>query len=451
MSFSSFLNHFNPYKKKKTDSALQSPGVITDNWGGSSDDEPATGKQNMEPNPAGQATDYIMSGMQEPQRVSSSTPTSYTPQPTKPASDDAYQGVREKLASDAITGGDLPGRYKVSEDMLSKRPQMQVDAKGNAVDTNGRLKSGLAKGGDAFLRSGNPFAFLFGGLSGATNDRTYDERKDYNKKEANWERQYGTQFEHEKAAAAAAQKDRDYRLEATKTAGGLLTASQEEANRVSTAKRSDEAAGRAMMAQVTGKQGGTWLPGQKEAVERQLGVKMPDKLTPDISNRIEQMLDSNGKRVWGTVNTNEAQPQFKSVLGPNGETARAPEPSPLVTINDTTGDAKAEGDATIRPKSPQQIETEATDAAIKEIQASYPGVDARAMLGTQIGNKILDKHRKIISETDAQDVEGKRAGIVNSARKKFRAGQATTPNKGANNSVGTKSSVQDRIKGAFNQ
>lgn len=414
-------------------------------------------------NPSSQAIDFLLSGglskknEQEKPKLTTA-PTSAEPKrfdselgappsPMQPRPGDEYKAVREQAAGRLLNQGADEDYYKESKELLATRPVQPTK------DENGRLKSGLRKGGDAFLRSGNPFAFLFGGLSGATNDRLYDERKKYRGEKGDWDERYGAQFALDKEEAERASKNRGYRIDETRTAGTLLGDIQGQENKTNDGRRADTGTARLIMNDVA-RRGGVFQPGEKRIVEQAYGQPLPDAISPELSNELIRILDEQGAPVHAVVDKNQPNPEAQYVLGPNRQPAQVAPTSPLVTIGDITSDAKYEADATILPKAPAQIQQEALESAKKEAAQKFGAdiVNNPGFFDSQIGKEIFERHLKTISDTDKQDVEKRRAGKVNDARKKHRSATVPSSNsRGSNNNVGPRGSVQDRIKKAFSQ
>lgn len=326
-------------------------------------------------------------------------PDSYMPQPAKAPSDIVHPdtaGLIERAPSAASALGPVP------------RPDL--DAAGIIKNKNGALKSGVKKGWDAFLSSGNPLAFAFGFGSGATVDKNYDERKRYREALGTWDTQYQRASEVDKAAMLRAREISEAQARDRGANIQVRGQNQTQAQHDVANKQAAQTHAAALVKQAIETQGGNWLPGQREQVEAAAGKSYPTAL--EAKRDLDRIVtEQEGRNVYASVNKNNPSEPARILTGPNGEPLTGPKGQPLVEFQvgreaHASGLREAEG---LYPyKTPAQINKEASDAADEETAALFGHKPTAPERSVSQWQTVFKRKQEEIYGTNKQEVDAKR-------------------------------------------
>jgi hypothetical protein len=405
------INKYNPYRHKQH---IDIPVASTPTEDTAA--EAGIGSANHE---AGHSADYILRG---------GVADSVKPVQSTPAQDEV---VPDSVQPD-------PGLYSRTRAL---GPAPVFDDK----DTNGALHSGLTKGRDAFLKSGNPFAFLFGGLQGATYDKTYDERQDYKKKLGNYDAQYQRAAVQDKAEAdtyfkraEVGQKNRQYQLDVDKF-------KTEKQNKTEDNSRADEQLARSIVQGAMKRQGGRLMEVERKELERIFKQPIGDSVPPEIATRLLQMETPQGN-VYGVTDINSTAPA-RTITGPDGQPVKVKKNEPLVQIlSEETKNAETEAAIDVPYMTPEKREASAVELARQRAIAQFGDVFKQtgdAFFSTNIGKPILDQARKDVTETDKNTVDTERSRRVLSRRKQVQNAQQP---KGDDNNITPSSDSKKKVQ-----
>lgn len=304
-------------------------------------------------------------------------------------------------------------------------------------DTNGALKSGGRKALDAFLTSGNPLALAFGFLSGATTDKTYDERKDYRKKAASYDAQYERAFTQDKAEADAYFKqqglrndNRNYQLNRDK----FVT---EQSNKTADNARADEQLAHSIVTAASKRQGGKLLEPERLILERIYKQPIGETVPAEIANRLLQLETSQGN-VYGVADINSTDPA-RVLTGPNGLPAKVKKGTPLVQVS--VGEAGQNKVVEYESNNPEPSEEDFDDEARLEVaqewmnKGFFKAPDAKSAAQGLKGVDFFEKQ-----------VEAAKKKKFSTAHKNWRQNRSKAENEGRKEATNSKTSSKGSAK-----
>lgn len=346
----------------------------------------------------------------------------------------------QKTVSDVGTPPPVPTLRTNEPDLYSRTKALGAAPVYEDKDKNGFLRSGGAKALDAFLASGNPLALAFGFLSGATADKTYDERKQYRKDAANYDTQYERAFTQDKAEADAHFKqqglrndNRNYQLNKDKF-------EVEKENKVADNTRADEALARNIITSAMKRQGGKLLPQERQVLQRIYKQPIGETVPPEIANRLLQLETPDGN-VYGVADINSTEPA-RVLTGPNGVPAKVKKSQPLVQVS--VGEAGKSSVVEYESNNPEPDEEDFDDEAREEVaqewmnKGYFKAPDAKSAANGLRGVQMFEKQ-----------VEAAKKKKFSGAHKKWNTGRRRAEHEGrtkASSSSGAKIPASEAAK-----
>jgi hypothetical protein len=320
--------------------------------------------------------------------------------------------------------GEPPAAPKTQEPELYSRtravgPAPEFDGK----NKNSAVSSGLKKGWDAFLASGNPLALAFGFASGSTVDRAYDERKTHRQGMGRYNERLNSAYMQDKAEAESLKFRQDVQT-------STLNREKFEEQKKNTAAdnlRGNETLAHSIVTGAMRREGGKLNSFERAALQRIYPDQVIGESVPaEIASRLLKVDAGDGASTYQVANINAPAAPAQTLRGPDGQPLKAAKAEPLVQIlNSETEDAELEGEIEVQPIDPVQREAKARKLASERAAQVFGDTFTKtgeAFFSTGAGKEILDQARKDIIEQDTQRVTTERKKKVLNRRKEVKAG-----------------------------